>query len=221
MSVIAEEDTVTGFLLGGIGELDKERQSNFLVRPIIISTKTYMNIPNLFYFIPCCRMAVPALGRHHLVSKSRALVLKLRLWWILQGNINCGPSTQLNYVSFGSTSHVQIMKWPRLMTPIWLWMNSTLDLWFKNGVTWCGRSFETISWSIRHWNSFDHTRLCWYGSACYRITHCANSNYSRNPIKGITIWSIKRFTSKASQVSIGLFQKWGAYSEWSFHSNDA
>ena len=36
MSVIAEEDTVTGFLLGGIGELDKERQSNFLVRPIII-----------------------------------------------------------------------------------------------------------------------------------------------------------------------------------------
>ena len=39
MSVIAEEDTVTGFLLGGIGELDKERQSNFLVRPIIISPK--------------------------------------------------------------------------------------------------------------------------------------------------------------------------------------
>jgi len=31
MSVIAEEDTVTGFLLGGIGELDKERQSNFLI----------------------------------------------------------------------------------------------------------------------------------------------------------------------------------------------
>ena len=47
MSVIAEEDTVTGFLLGGIGELDKERQSNFLVRPIIISPKTYRNIPNL------------------------------------------------------------------------------------------------------------------------------------------------------------------------------
>ena len=47
MSVIAEEDTVTGFLLGGIGELDKERQSNFLVRPIIIPPKTYTNIPNL------------------------------------------------------------------------------------------------------------------------------------------------------------------------------
>ena len=31
MSVIAEEDTVTGFLLGGIGQLDKERNANFLV----------------------------------------------------------------------------------------------------------------------------------------------------------------------------------------------
>merc|ERR1711951_69896 len=31
MSVIAEEDTVTGFLLGGIGQLDKERNSNFLI----------------------------------------------------------------------------------------------------------------------------------------------------------------------------------------------
>ena len=117
MSVIAEEDTVTGFLLGGIGELDKERQSNFLVRPIIISTKTYIDIPNLFYVIPCFRMVIPALGRHHLVSKSRALVLKLRLWWILQGNINCGPSTQLNYVSFGSTSHVHDLKTTLILSP--------------------------------------------------------------------------------------------------------
>merc|ERR1711868_8435 len=31
MSIIAEEDTVTGFLLGGIGQLDKERNSNFLI----------------------------------------------------------------------------------------------------------------------------------------------------------------------------------------------
>merc|ERR1711953_1107878 len=31
MSVIAEEDTVTGFLLGGVGQLDKERNSNFLI----------------------------------------------------------------------------------------------------------------------------------------------------------------------------------------------
>merc|ERR1712228_762319 len=31
MSVIADEDTVTGFLLGGIGELNKNRHSNFLV----------------------------------------------------------------------------------------------------------------------------------------------------------------------------------------------
>ena len=31
MSVIADEDTVTGFLLGGIGELNKNRKSNFLV----------------------------------------------------------------------------------------------------------------------------------------------------------------------------------------------
>merc|ERR1712189_22545 len=31
MSVIADEDTVTGFLLGGIGELNKTRQPNFMV----------------------------------------------------------------------------------------------------------------------------------------------------------------------------------------------
>ena len=31
MSIIAEEDTVTGFLLGGIGELNKERNSNFMI----------------------------------------------------------------------------------------------------------------------------------------------------------------------------------------------
>ena len=34
MSIIAEEDTVTGFLLGGIGQLDKERNSNFLVSTV-------------------------------------------------------------------------------------------------------------------------------------------------------------------------------------------
>ena len=31
MSIIADEDSVTGFLLGGIGELNKNRESNFLV----------------------------------------------------------------------------------------------------------------------------------------------------------------------------------------------
>ena len=39
MSVIAEEDTVTGFLLGGIGQLDKERNSNFLVSYFLIKLK--------------------------------------------------------------------------------------------------------------------------------------------------------------------------------------
>ena len=52
MSVIAEEDTVTGFLLGGIGELDKERQSNFLVRPIIISLKEPNSMSQTHYFHP-------------------------------------------------------------------------------------------------------------------------------------------------------------------------
>ena len=31
ISVIGDEDTVVGFLLGGIGELNKQRQSNFFV----------------------------------------------------------------------------------------------------------------------------------------------------------------------------------------------
>ncbi|ELT93641.1 hypothetical protein CAPTEDRAFT_220916 [Capitella teleta] len=31
MAVIGDEDTCTGFLLGGIGELDKHRRPNFLV----------------------------------------------------------------------------------------------------------------------------------------------------------------------------------------------
>lgn len=31
IAVIGDEDTVTGFLLGGIGELNKNRQPNFLV----------------------------------------------------------------------------------------------------------------------------------------------------------------------------------------------
>jgi V-type H+-transporting ATPase subunit F len=32
MTIIADEDTVTGFLLGGIGELNKSRVPNFLVK---------------------------------------------------------------------------------------------------------------------------------------------------------------------------------------------
>ena len=35
MSIIADEDSVTGFLLGGIGELNKNRESNFLVLILI------------------------------------------------------------------------------------------------------------------------------------------------------------------------------------------
>lgn len=31
MAVIGDEDTCVGFLLGGIGEINKNRQSNFLV----------------------------------------------------------------------------------------------------------------------------------------------------------------------------------------------
>lgn len=31
IAVMGDEDTVTGFLLGGIGELDKHRRPNFLV----------------------------------------------------------------------------------------------------------------------------------------------------------------------------------------------
>lgn len=31
LAVIADEDTVTGFLLGGIGELNNKREPNFLV----------------------------------------------------------------------------------------------------------------------------------------------------------------------------------------------
>jgi len=47
MSVIAEEDTVTGFLLGGVGELDKERNTNFLVN-IYFSNYSYT------YYCPDC-----------------------------------------------------------------------------------------------------------------------------------------------------------------------
>ena len=36
MSIIADEDSVTGFLLGGIGELNKNRESNFLVLIFLI-----------------------------------------------------------------------------------------------------------------------------------------------------------------------------------------
>ncbi|KAM6424647.1 LOW QUALITY PROTEIN: V-type proton ATPase subunit F [Rhynochetos jubatus] len=31
IAVVGDEDTVTGFLLGGVGELDKHRKANFLV----------------------------------------------------------------------------------------------------------------------------------------------------------------------------------------------
>ena len=31
MTIIGDEDTVTGFLMGGIGELSKERHPNFFV----------------------------------------------------------------------------------------------------------------------------------------------------------------------------------------------
>jgi len=31
IAVIGDEDTCTGFLLGGIGELNKQRQPNFMV----------------------------------------------------------------------------------------------------------------------------------------------------------------------------------------------
>lgn len=31
LAVIGDEDTCTGFLLGGVGELDKHRHPNFLV----------------------------------------------------------------------------------------------------------------------------------------------------------------------------------------------
>ncbi|XP_006033667.1 V-type proton ATPase subunit F [Alligator sinensis] len=31
LAVLGDEDTVTGFLLGGVGELDKHRKPNFLV----------------------------------------------------------------------------------------------------------------------------------------------------------------------------------------------
>ena len=31
MTIIGDEDTVTGFLMGGIGELNKERHPNFFV----------------------------------------------------------------------------------------------------------------------------------------------------------------------------------------------
>lgn len=31
IAVVGDEDTVTGFLLGGVGELDKHRKPNFLV----------------------------------------------------------------------------------------------------------------------------------------------------------------------------------------------
>ncbi|KAM8820980.1 V-type proton ATPase subunit F [Eudromia elegans] len=31
LAVLGDEDTVTGFLLGGVGELDKQRRPNFLV----------------------------------------------------------------------------------------------------------------------------------------------------------------------------------------------
>ena len=40
IAVIGDEDTVVGFLLGGIGELDRSRRPNFLVRPFLISVST-------------------------------------------------------------------------------------------------------------------------------------------------------------------------------------
>ena len=92
MSVIAEEDTVTGFLLGGIGELDKERQSNFLVRPIIISPKYLHEYPesHLFHTLfsnsgPCSgappfgiKVAGPSAGITALVDFTR----EYNLWTV-------------------------------------------------------------------------------------------------------------------------------------------
>jgi hypothetical protein len=37
MTIIGDEDTVTGFLMGGIGELNKERHPNFLVNQLFFS----------------------------------------------------------------------------------------------------------------------------------------------------------------------------------------
>lgn len=39
MTIIGDEDTVTGFLMGGIGELNKERHPNFLVSQLLLFLK--------------------------------------------------------------------------------------------------------------------------------------------------------------------------------------
>ena len=39
MTIIGDEDTVTGFLMGGIGELNKERHPNFLVSQLLLFFK--------------------------------------------------------------------------------------------------------------------------------------------------------------------------------------
>ena len=137
MSVIAEEDTVTGFLLGGIGELDKERQSNFLVRPIIISPKAYMSIQNFFYFIalfsnsgPCS--GAPPFGTEVASSSAKLTTLvdftrEYKLWTVYpielcffweykpRTHLKNDPSLTLNDLNFRSViqkrSH---MMWKKL-----------------------------------------------------------------------------------------------------------
>ena len=44
MTIIGDEDTVTGFLMGGIGELNKERHPNFLVSQLLLFSRLFFDL---------------------------------------------------------------------------------------------------------------------------------------------------------------------------------
>ncbi|NXR57636.1 VATF ATPase, partial [Rhadina sibilatrix] len=66
IAVMGDEDTVTGFLLGGIGELDKHRRPNFLVvekeTSLAEIEETFRNVSHLTgapMVGPLCPLTVP------------------------------------------------------------------------------------------------------------------------------------------------------------------
>ncbi|NXK69840.1 VATF ATPase, partial [Sylvietta virens] len=69
IAVMGDEDTVTGFLLGGVGELDKHRRPNFLVvergGSLAEIEETFRNVfrgGGAPVVAPVCPLTVPFLG---------------------------------------------------------------------------------------------------------------------------------------------------------------
>ena len=69
MTIIGDEDTVTGFLMGGIGELNKERHPNFFVSQF----GPFWNSFIFAQFNSNCSKLLKCLNSHKFSHKSKVM----------------------------------------------------------------------------------------------------------------------------------------------------